>query len=256
MSENKAQEKTNPAKSGERIAKRIAAAGICSRRDAEKLIAEGRVKVNGNIIDSPALNVTDKDNIKVDNKLIDAPAEIRLFLYHKPSGLVTTHKDEKDRKTVFEALPKTLPRVVSVGRLDMTTEGLLLLTTSGELSRFLELPGTGWVRRYRVRVFGRVEDNHIKKLEKGIKHDGVQYGSIQAVVDGESGANTWLTLSLKEGKNREIRNVMEALGLKVNRLIRTSYGPFQLGNLAKGTVKEIPKKALKEQIPKTFWNGK
>ena len=239
---------------GERIAKRIARAGLCSRRDAEKWIEKGRVQVNGKVIASPALNVTGDDKIAVDGKILGQDEETRLFLYHKPAGLVTSHKDEKGRDTVFDKLPDDLPRVISIGRLDLNTEGLLLLTNDGELSRYLELPATGWKRRYRVRVHGRVEAKKLESLKKGIKVDGVSYKSIEASIDalpeGESkvGANTWLTLALKEGKNREIRKVMEAIGLKVTRLIRTDYGPFSLGKLERGRVLEVKPKVLKQQI--------
>ena len=238
---------------GERIAKRIAGAGLCSRRDAERWIADGRVSVNGKVLDTPAFLVSGDDKIVVDGKVLQGKAETRLWLYHKPAGLVTTHKDERGRDTVFDKLPAELPRVVSVGRLDLNTEGLLLLTNDGALSRYLELPATGWSRKYRVRVIGKVNPRRLEALEKGITVDGVKYGSIKAQVDqGGEGANSWLTLSLREGKNREIRRVMEALNLKVNRLIRLSYGPFDLGKLERGVVQEIPENVLKAQIPKFF----
>ena len=233
---------------GERIAKRIARAGLCSRREAERWIEAGRVSVNGKMLDSPACIVTDKDDIQVDGQTLPGKEETRLFLYHKPAGLVTTNKDEKSRDTVFDKLPDALPRVVSVGRLDMNTEGLLLLTNDGELARYLELPATGWKRRYRVRVHGKIDEERLKSLKKGITIEGVHYKSIEAALDSVQGANSWLTMVLKEGKNREIRRVMEALGLQVNRLIRTSYGPFNLGKLPKGAVEEVPDKTLKHQI--------
>lgn len=239
---------------GERIAKRIARAGLCSRRDAEKWIEKGRVQVNGKVISSPALNITEDDKVAVDGKILGQKEETRLFLYHKPAGLVTSHKDEKGRDTVFDKLPADLPRVISIGRLDLNTEGLLLLTNDGELSRYLELPATGWKRRYRVRVHGKVEAKKLERLKKGITIDGVKYKSIEASIDaipeGESkiGANTWIAVAIREGKNREIRKVMEALGLRVTRLIRTDYGPFSLGKLERGRVTEVKSQVLKQQI--------
>lgn len=246
---------------GERIAKRIARAGLCSRRDAEKWIEKGRVQVNGKKISSPALNVTDGDQIEVDGKVLGAKEEARLFLYHKPSGLVTSHKDEKGRDTVFDKMPEGMPRVISIGRLDLNTEGLLLLTNDGELSRYLELPTTGWKRRYRVRVHGKVEPKKLERLKNGITVDGIKYKSIEASIDaipeGESkqGANTWLSIAIREGKNREIRKVMEALGLRVTRLIRTDYGPFSLGKLERGKVLEVKPQVLKQQIQGYFKSG-
>lgn len=242
-------------KKGERIAKVMARAGLCSRRDAERWIGEGRVTVNGEVLQSPACVVTDQDKIVVDGKPLKAAEETRLFLYHKPAGLVTTHKDEQGRDTVFENLPADLPRLISVGRLDLNTEGLLLLTNDGELARWLELPQTGWKRRYRVRVHGKVTPDMITKLEKGITYQGVSYGSIEATIDREQGANSWLTVSLREGKNREIRNVMEAFDLRVSRLLRLSYGPFQLGRLERGAVEEVKSKVLKDQAG-GFFKGK
>lgn len=239
-------------KKGERIAKVIAHAGLCSRRDAEGWIAEGRVQVNGKVLDTPAFLVSDEDSIKVDGKLIPRKSPTRFFCYHKPPNLVTTHKDELGRETVFDKLPKNLPRLISVGRLDLNSEGLLLLTTDGELSRYLELPATGWTRRYKVRVFGELDEGKLKSLEKGTKVEGVEYGPIHVKVESSKGMNSWLIVSLKEGKNREIRRVMESLGLQVNRLIRQSYGPFQLGNLARGNIKEIHTQTLHEQIPGYF----
>lgn len=243
---------------GERIAKRIARAGICSRRDAEALIAARRVKVNGKAITSAALNVTDEDRITVDGKEVGAAANTRLFLYHKPSGLVTTHKDEKGRDTVFSKLPAALGRVVSVGRLDLNTEGLLLLTNDGGLARYLELPANAWKRKYRVRVYGRVEPKALENLKNGITIEGVKYQSIEAVIDetveGREGKNTWISITLQEGKNREIRRVMEALDLKVTRLIRTDYGPFSLGKLPRSAVLEIKQHILKKQVEGYFKN--
>ena len=238
---------------GERIAKRIARAGLCSRRDAERWIADGRVVVNGDVLETPAFLVNADDQIIVDGKALPGYTRTRLFLYHKSAGLVTTHKDEKGRKTVFEALPKDLPRVVSVGRLDLNTEGLLLLTNDGGLSRYLELPSTGWSRKYRVRVMGRVDAARLSALKDGITVEGLRYGSIEASLEREqSGANSWISITLREGKNREIRKVMEAIGLKVSRLIRVSYGPFSLGKIAVGDLQEIKEEVMKAQISGYF----
>lgn len=238
---------------GERIAKRIARAGLCSRRDAERWIADGRVVVNGDVLETPAFLVTDTDKIVVDGKPVGAAEATRLFMYHKPTGLVTSHNDDMGRDTVFQKLPEDLPRVVSVGRLDLNTEGLLLLTNDGALSRHLELPSTGWGRKYRVRVIGHVNPKRLEALENGITVDGIKYGSIKAQMDqGKEGANSWLTLVLREGKNREIRRVMEAMNLRVNRLIRVSYGPFDLGKLPRGEAQEIPTAVMKAQIAKFF----
>ncbi len=233
----------------------MARAGLCSRRDAERWIEAGRVSVNGKVIDSAALNVSVGDKILVDGKALAVKEETRLFLYHKPEGLVTSARDEQGRATVFSALPPDLPRLISVGRLDMNTEGLLLLTNDGELSRFLELPATGWSRKYRVRVNGKVNEARLAQLKDGIKVEGVYYKSIEATLDKTQGANSWLTVVLREGKNREIRRVMEALGLKVNRLIRVSYGPFQLGKLEKGGIEEVKPQVMRDQIAK-FFKGK
>lgn len=238
---------------GERIAKRIARAGLCSRRDAERWIEQGRVKVNGKVLETAACVVSEDDDIRVDGKALPGKERTRLFLYHKPNGLVTTHKDEHGRATVFDHLPGRLPRVVSVGRLDLNTEGLLLLTNDGELARYLELPATGWKRKYRVRVLGQVDQKELDDLKAGITIEGVHYKSIHAVAEkGKSGSNTWVQMTLQEGKNREIRRVMEALGLQVNRLIRVSYGPFNLGDLPTGGVQEIKEHILKEQIAGYF----
>lgn len=231
------------------MAKFLARAGVCSRRDAERLIAEGRVKLNGKVLDTPAVKVSTHDKVSVDGRIVGAAEPTRVWRYHKPSGLVTTHRDPAGRPTVFERLPKQMPRVISVGRLDLTSEGLLLLTNDGELARRLELPANGWLRRYRARAFGRIEQAELDQLQGGIVVDGVRYGPIDAKLE-RAGANSWITLALTEGKNREVRRVLEALGLKVNRLIRTSYGPFQLGALEPGAVEEIPRKALKEQLGK------
>ncbi|MCB9990371.1 MAG: rRNA pseudouridine synthase [Rhodospirillales bacterium] len=236
----------------ERIAKVMARAGLCSRRDAERWIAQGRVSVNGTVLDSPACVVDADDRILVDGQPLPKAEKTKLYLYHKPPGLVTTARDEKGRPTVFDDLPDDLPRLVSVGRLDLNTEGLLLLTNDGGLSRYLELPATGWKRRYRVRVFGTVDPARLESLRKGITVEGVRYKSIEAVLESVQGGNSWLAVSLTEGKNREIRRVMEALGLKVNRLIRVAYGPFQLGRLEVGAVKPVPEKMLREQVAGYF----
>lgn len=235
----------------ERIAKRLARAGICSRRDAERLIAEGKVSVNGRVLDSPALNVGPDDRIVVSGKELPEAERTRLFTYHKPAGLVTSARDEKGRATVFDKLPENLPRLISVGRLDLNTEGLLLLTNDGALSRHLELPSTGWKRRYRVRVHGRLDKERLAALAGGITMGGTRYGPVEVAVDKEGG-NSWLTVSLREGKNREIRKIMEHMDLKVSRLIRLAYGPFQLGNLPAGSVREVTGKVLKEQMPEFF----
>ena len=232
----------------ERIAKFLARAGVASRRDSEKLIAEGRVTVDGKTLDTPAVKVTGTEDIRLDGERVGAAQPVRLWRYHKPDGLVTTHKDPQGRSTVFEHLPAGMPRVISIGRLDLTTEGLLLLTTDGGLARLLELPSTGWRRRYRVRAYGRVSQTALDRLKDGLEVDGVQYGPVQAVLDKQQGGNSWLTISISEGKNREVRAICRHLGLTVNRLIRTSYGPFQLGALAKGEVEEIPRKQLIEQL--------
>ena len=235
-------------KSGERIAKVIARAGLASRREAEQWIAAGRIAVNGAVIASPALDVNETDRISVDGKPLPARERTRLFLYHKPRGLLTTHADDKGRPTIFGALPKELPRLVSVGRLDLNSEGLLLLTNDGGLARVLELPETAWLRRYRVRALGRVGQAQLDGLRSGIDVDGVRYGPIEATLDREQGANVWLTFAMREGKNREIRNVLGHLGLAVNRLIRVSFGPFVLGDLAAGAVEEVNTRHLREQI--------
>jgi 23S rRNA pseudouridine2605 synthase len=234
----------------ERIAKFLARAGVCSRRDAEKLIAEGRVKLNGQVLNTPAVKVTAADKVQVDGRPVGAAEPTRVWRYHKPSGLVTTHRDPAGRATVFQHLPPDMPRVISVGRLDLTSEGLLLLTNDGELARRLELPANAWLRRYRARAFGRVTQEELDVLKDGITVDGMRYGSIDAKLERGGGANAWITVSITEGKNREVRRVLDALGLKVNRLIRTSYGPFQLGTLPPGAVEEIPRKVLREQLGK------
>jgi 23S rRNA pseudouridine2605 synthase len=241
-------ENTKSTHSGERIAKVIARAGICSRRDAEKMIAEGRVAVGGKTIASPALNVEPGALITVDGKVIPTPLPAKLWRYHKPRGLVTSHRDPEGRPTVFSKLPPTLPRVVSVGRLDINSEGLLLLTNDGELARSLELPAQGWVRRYRVRTFGTVTQRDLDRLKNGVVIDGVRYGPVTAELERSKGAYSWAMIALKEGKNREVKKLMEHLGLKVARLIRVSFGPFHLGHLADGQVDEIPGKVWREQL--------
>jgi 23S rRNA pseudouridine2605 synthase len=231
-----------------RIAKAMAHAGLCSRRDAEAWIAAGRVAVNGKVLVTPAHIVSPGDKVAVDGKPLPALEAPRLWRYHKPRGLVTSHKDPQGRRTVFEALPPGLPRVVSVGRLDINTEGLLLLTTDGALARHLELPSTGWLRRYRVRAHGRVSEAALHALRSGVTIDGVKYGPVEARIDREQGSNLWLTLSLREGKNREVKRLAEHLGLTVNRLIRISFGPFALGDLADGAVEKVKRRVLTDQL--------
>ncbi|KFB10940.1 pseudouridine synthase [Nitratireductor basaltis] len=232
----------------ERIAKRLARAGVASRREAEEMITAGRVTVNGKLLDSPAFNVTDRDRIEVDGNPLPAIERTRLFLFHKPSGVVTTSHDPEGRRTLFDILPDGLPRLMTVGRLDINTEGLILLTNDGGLKRILELPATGWLRRYRVRVHGKVDTTALAGLADGIAVDGVFYGAIEATLDREQGTNAWLTVGLREGKNREVKNVLGAIGLEVTRLIRVSYGPFQLGALPEGAVQEIKGKMLRDQL--------
>ncbi|HVO02218.1 MAG TPA: pseudouridine synthase [Candidatus Cybelea sp.] len=236
------------APAGERIAKAMARAGLCSRREAEAWIEAGRVKVNGVKLTSPARNVTAADVILVDGKPLPTKEKTRLWRYHKPRGLITAAKDPQGRPTVFGNLPPELPRVVSVGRLDLNSEGLLLLTNDGAVARKLELPATGWVRRYRVRVNGAVEAKHLDALRQGVTVEGVRYGKVQASLDRQQGDNAWLTMALTEGKNREIRKLCGHFGWAVSRLIRISYGPFQLGHLEKGAVEEVPGKVLKDQL--------
>jgi 23S rRNA pseudouridine2605 synthase len=235
-------------KSGERIAKVVSRAGLASRRDAEEWIAQGRVTVNGRVINSPALDVTVNDVITVDGKPLPERERTRLFMFHKPRGLMTTHADPEGRPTVFDNLPEGLPRLISIGRLDFNTEGLLLLTNDGGLARVLELPDTGWLRRYRVRAHGEVTQAQLDELKKGVEVDGVKYGPIDATLERDQGANVWLVFAIREGKNREVRNVLAHLGLEVNRLIRVSYGPFQLGELPEGQVEEVKTRVLREQL--------
>ncbi len=235
-------------KDGERIAKVLARAGVASRREAERMIALGQVAVNGKVIDSPALNVGPRDRITVDGVPLAEKEPPRLWLYYKPLGLVTSEADEKGRDTVFDNLPEGLPRVMSVGRLDLNSEGLLLLTNDGELKRRLELPSTGWLRKYRVRVNGRPEDSALEPLRKGITIEGERLQPMTVTLDRQQGANAWLTVGIREGKNREIRRAMNAIGLFVNRLIRISYGPFRLGDLEPGAVEEIKPRVLRDQL--------
>ncbi|MDB6455080.1 pseudouridine synthase [Falsirhodobacter sp. 20TX0035] len=239
-------EPTSP--SGERIAKVLSRAGVASRREAERMIEAGLVSVNGKVIDSPALNVTPKDRVVVDGKPLDAPEPARLWLYYKPEGLVTSESDEKGRQTVFESLPEDMPRVMSVGRLDLNSEGLLLLTNDGGLKRRLELPSTGWLRKYRVRVKGNPTDPQLEPLRKGVVIDGERFQPMDVKLDRHQGANAWLTVGLREGKNREIRRAMDSIGVTVNRLIRVSYGPFRLNELKPGEVEEIKPRVLKDQL--------
>ncbi len=240
---------------GERIARRLSRAGVCSRREAERWIVAGRVTVDGEKISTPAILVTETSAITVDGKPVDAPRVTGLWLYHKPPGLVCTNRDPEGRPTVFDRLPRNLPRVMLVGRLDVASEGLLLLTNDGALARKLELPATGWIRRYRVRVHGRPDEAALKKLEAGVTVEGVTYAPIRARIDSAQRSNAWLTLGLQEGRNREVRRVMEHLGLTVNRLIRTAYGPFQLGSLGRGEVRAVTGKVLREQIGKDAPGG-
>ena len=237
---------------GERVAKALARAGVASRREVERLIAEGKVTLNGEVLTSPAVKVLPNDRLTVDGITVAAAEPARLFRYHKPTGLMTTHSDPKGRPTVFAALPPGLPRLISVGRLDLSSEGLLLLTNDGALARALELPASGFKRRYRARAFGRIDQGVLDGLAAGIEVAGVRYGPIEArldkVKDGARGANVWISLTLGEGKNREVRKVLEALGLRVNRLIRVAYGPFALGDLAAGQVEEVGPRVIREQL--------
>lgn len=235
-------------RTGERIARRIARAGVCSRRDAEKLIQAGRVAVNGVAITSPALNVGPDDRVTIDGTPVPAAEPVRLWRHHKQKGRITAARDPQGRPTVFDDLPEDMPRTIAVGRLDFNTEGLLLLTNDGALARTLELPATGWVRRYRVRVHGRVDEAAFASLAKGITVDGFDYGPVDAQLERRQGSNAWLRLALTEGKNREVRRLMNHFGLHVTRLIRTSFGPFQLGSLAPGATAEVPAKQLREQL--------
>lgn len=233
---------------GDRIAKYLSRAGIASRRDAEKLVEAGRIAVNGKVLDTPAFKVTPEDRVTFDGKPVEPPEATRLWRYHKPSGLVTSARDEKGRATVFDKMPPEMPRVLSVGRLDLNSEGLLLLTNDGALKRTLELPATGWTRRYRVRINGVPTEDKLKPLKEGMTVDRVNYQPMSVTLDKQQGANAWLTIGLREGKNREIRKALSTLGFSVNRLIRISYGPFQLGELVKGAVEEVRPRLIREQL--------
>ena len=250
--------KSEPRFAGERIAKRIARAGICSRRDAERLIEEGRVTVDGKAITSPALNVTDANIISVDGDVINAAEETRVWRYHKSAGTITTTSDPQGRPTVFEKLPPELPRVVSVGRLDFNTEGLLLLTNDGELARHMELPANAWLRHYRVRVYGEIDAKKLAELATGVTISGIHYEPIKVEIEKEKeeGANKWLSVTIREGKNREVRKIMEHLDLQVTRLIRTAFGPFQLGKLSRGAIEEVPRGPLRESLGGFFGQQK
>jgi 23S rRNA pseudouridine2605 synthase len=237
---------------GERIAKYLARAGVCSRRDAERYIEAGRVSVDGKTLDSPALNITAANKVMVDGKPVQGKETTRLWRYHKPAGVVTTARDPQGRPTVFDNLPQALPRVVSIGRLDLTTEGLLLMTNDGALARYMELPKHAWERHYRVRVHGRVDEKKLAALVNGVTISGIHYGPVYAILEPTYTSNAWLKVSIKEGKNREVRKIMEHLGLQVTRLIRVAFGPFQLGSMPLGMVEEIPMRVLKTQIPEFF----
>lgn len=242
---------TPPARASQepqRIAKAMARAGLCSRREAERWIADGRVSVNGRVLATPAVEVSPSDKVLVDGKPLPGAEPPRLWRYHKPKGLVTTHSDPQGRPTVFEKMPPELPRVVSVGRLDFNTEGLLLLTNDGALARHLELPANAWVRRYRVRAKGRITSADLERLKSGVEIEGVRYGPVEATVDSVQGANMWLTIAIREGKNREVRKILASLNLTVNRLIRVSFGPFQLLDLAPGAVELVKRKTLVDQL--------
>jgi 23S rRNA pseudouridine2605 synthase len=247
MSENPAAP-PSPTRQGQRIAKAIARAGLCSRRDAEEWILAGRVSVNGKVLESPACNVGANDEIRVDGERLKAPERTRLFLFHKPRGLVTTARDPEGRPTIFDSLPADLPRVVAVGRLDINSEGLILLTNDGGLARVLELPATGWLRRYRVRAHGAIDQARLDALAEGVTIEGIHYAGIEARLEREQGSNVWIMMGLREGKNREIKRVLEHLGLSVNRLIRVSFGPFELGDLAEGEVAEARTRTLRDQL--------
>ncbi|MBR9826046.1 MAG: rRNA pseudouridine synthase [Alphaproteobacteria bacterium] len=232
---------------GERIAKYLARAGIASRREVERMIEDGRVKINGKTLETPAFKVTGKEQIEVDGNPVEDKPATRLWRYHKPSGLVTTHKDPEGRETVFDKLPKDMGRVISIGRLDLTSEGLLLLTNDGALARALELPSTAWMRRYRARAFGKIDEGGVRELERGITVEGIKYGPMEVEIERETGSNVWLNIGIREGKNREVRKALDAVGLRVNRLIRTAYGPFQLGQLEAGEIKSVPGRVLADQ---------
>ncbi len=237
---------------GERIAKVIARAGVCSRREAEQLIADGHVTLNHKILKTAAINVTEADQIRINGKLLPQAEDSKLWRYHKPDGLVVSHKDPQGRPSVFDKLRQQLPRVMSIGRLDINTEGLLLLTNDGEIERLLELPSSGWIRRYRVRAYGKMDDAGLELLKGGVEIEGVRYGPVEAKVETSQGDNVWMTVSIREGKNREVKKICDYLGLQVNRLIRTNFGPFQLGDLKRGGIEEIPRKFWQEQLGGKF----
>ena len=237
---------------GDRIAKVLAHAGVASRREAERLIEAGRISVNGKVLKTPAFKVTPEDDIRLDGEPIAKRPPTRLWRHHKPVGRVTTHSDPQGRETVFESLPKDMGRVISIGRLDLNSEGLILLTNDGELARALELPSTAWTRRYRVRAYGNAKDQDLEKLKTGITVEGIKYGPVEVEVERRTGSNVWLNVGLKEGKNREVRKVLAAVGLTVNRLLRVAYGPFQLGSLKKGETQEIKRTVLRDQLGKLY----
>lgn len=245
---SKRQPKSDNPMAGDRIAKVLARAGIASRREAERMIEAGRVHLNGKLLKTPAVTVTSSDVILVDNEPIAEPEPPRMWRYHKPAGLMTTHKDPEGRPTLFDNLPKGMPRVISVGRLDMTSEGLMLLTNDGVLARELELPSTAWARKYRARAYGKTNQEKLDTLKNGIKIDGIKTGPIEAVLERETGDNVWIAVTIREGKNREVRRALETLDLKVNRLIRLAYGPFQLGELGRGQVDEVQRRVLRDQV--------
>lgn len=233
---------------GKRLAKIIARAGVCSRRSAEKLIISGKVTVNGQKIESPALNVLEHDEIMIDGHKLTTPERTRIWRFHKPKGVIITNQDPQNRVTIFELLPKNLPRVITIGRLDLNSEGLILLTNDGDLAEYLELPTTGWARKYRARVHGKINMKKLEEIEKGVKINQIDYAPAKLFIESSKGSNSWLSITIKEGKNREIRKLMEHAGLQVTRLIRIAYGPFQLGNLTRGQIAEIPEKVIKEQL--------
>jgi 23S rRNA pseudouridine2605 synthase len=239
---------------GERIAKVIARAGVCSRREAEQLILDGHVSLNHKVLKTAAMNVTEADQIRINGKLLPQKEASKLWRYHKPDGLVVSHKDPEGRPSVFDKLRQQLPRVVSIGRLDINTEGLLLLTNDGEIERLLELPSSGWIRRYKVRAYGKMDDAGLKGLEQGVEIGGVRYGPIEAKIEKSQGDNVWMTVAIREGKNREVKKICEHVGLQVNRLIRISFGPFQLGELPRGGIEEVPQKFWQDQLGGKFKN--
>lgn len=234
---------------GERIAKYLARAGIASRREAEAMIERGEVRIDGRKLTTPAFKVTGREDIRVNGKRVQAHEPVRVWRYHKPAGLITTTSDPEGRRTIFDELPKALPRTITIGRLDLTTEGILLLTNDGGLARAMELPKTGFIRHYRARAHGEITQTELDTLKAGVTlDDGTRYTSIEAELERETGTNNWINVRLTEGKNREVRKAMEHLGLQVNRLIRTQYGPFELGDLRPGAVEEIPAEILREQL--------